>query len=89
MADFLGLTTRADPIGDALWRTPPAPTAVVNLTALSPVEKRRVWEHVKATNPGLAALLLTPAMEQLRQIFGEVAVHLPAEMVKAALHDPQ
>lgn len=89
MADFLGLTTKDDPIGDALRQRAQPSGVVVNLTALSAAEKRRVWEHLKATKPDLAALLLTPALEQLRQIFGEVAVHLPADLVKAALHDPQ
>lgn len=36
----------------------------INLTNLPDSEKRRLWDHIKSTNPNMAALLSEAAIDQ-------------------------
>lgn len=86
MADFLGLTIKMDPVGDALRQQSPPPEARTNLSALTPEEKRRLWERLKQTDPELADLLRSAYVQQIIREF-DAAVMLPASTVHEALHD--
>lgn len=60
--------------------------ATVDLSTLSPPQKRRVWEWLKTHQPDLAALLQDPAFGVFRTTF-DSTVHLPRAMVQEALDE--
>lgn len=75
-----------DPIGDEIRRNlPPKPTPRLNLSTLSPADKRQVWEYLKRNHPELAALLKQPELQALISTFG-ATIQLPADVVREALH---
>lgn len=63
-----------------------AALATVDLSTLTPPQKRRVWEWLKTHQPDLAELLQDPAIGALRTTF-DARVMLPRAMVHEALHE--
>lgn len=57
-----------------------------DIATLTPPQKRRLWEWLKANNPGLAELLLDPAIGAFRTTF-DARVMLPRAMVQEALDE--
>lgn len=76
-----------DPMADEIRRRnpPPIPQPRLNLSTLTPADKRQVWEHLKRTQPELAAVLKQPELQALITTF-DATIQLPAEVVREALH---
>lgn len=63
-------------------RQPVEPT--VDLSTLSPEQKRSVWEYLKRERPELAALIQSPLARPMRDTF-DASVHLPRKLVREAI----
>lgn len=58
----------------------------VNLSALPPAEKARVWTHLQQRHPAVAALLQDPSLGELRRAF-DALVMIDAELLAGADHE--
>jgi len=89
MENFRDLTIYpgGDPIADEICRRnpPPQPQPRLNLSTLTPDDKRQVWEHLKRRHPELAALLKQPELQEMIRTF-DATIQLPAEVVREALY---
>lgn len=58
----------------------------VNLSALPPAEKARVWKHLQQHRPEVAALLRDPPLGELRRMF-DALVMIEADLLAGADHE--
>jgi hypothetical protein len=89
MENFRDLTIYpgGDPQADEILRRhpPPIPQPRLNLSILTPADKRQVWAHLKRHHPELAALLKQPELQTLIHQF-DATIQLPADKVREALY---
>lgn len=57
----------------------------VNLSTLSPAEKKRVWEHLQTDHPAVATILRDPHLGELRRIF-DAMILVDADLLAGADH---
>lgn len=60
--------------------------ALVDVSALDPEQKRRLWAWIKANRPDLANILTAPAVGEIRELFS-AKLMLPNDIVRDALDE--